>query len=57
MGYKYSTKGAITVSVADVTVPEAKKDILAKAEVEVENVLKQYKRGLITNEERYNRQL
>ena len=54
MGYKYSTKGAITVSVADVAVPEAKKEILAKAEVEVENVLKQYKRGLITNEERYN---
>ena len=54
MGYKYSTKGAITVSVADVAVPEAKKEILAKAEVEVENVLKQYKRGLITDEERYN---
>ena len=54
MGYKYSTKGAITVSVADVAVPEAKKQILAKAEKEVENVLKQYKRGLITNDERYN---
>ena len=37
-GYKYSTKGAITVSVADVAVPKAKKDILAKAEEEVENV-------------------
>ena len=54
MGYKYSTKGAITVSVADVAVPEAKKEILAEAEKEVENVLKQYKRGLITNDERYN---
>ena len=54
MGYKYSTKGAITVSVADVAVPEAKKQILAEAEKEVENVLKQYKRGLITNDERYN---
>ena len=54
MGYKYSTKGAITVSVADVAVPEAKKEILAQAEKEVENVLKQYKRGLITNDERYN---
>ena len=53
IGYKYSTKGAITVSVADVSVPEAKKEILAKAEDEVDNVMKQYKRGLITNEERY----
>ncbi len=53
IGYKYSTKGAITVSVADVSVPEAKKDILAKADLEVDNIMKQYKRGLITNEERY----
>ena len=53
IGYKYSTKGAITVSVADVSVPEAKKEILAKAEEEVDNVTKQYKRGLITNDERY----
>ena len=53
-GYKYSTKGAITVSVADVAVPEAKKEILAKADEDVETVAKQYKRGLITNEERYD---
>ncbi len=53
-GYKYSTKGAITVSVADVAVPKAKKDILAKAEEEVENVAKQYRRGLITEQERYD---
>ena len=53
-GYKYSTKGAITVSVADVAVPEAKKDILAKAEEDVENILKQFKRGLITESERYD---
>ena len=52
-GYKYSTKGAITVSVADVKVPEAKKEILAQAEKEVDNVTRHYKRGLITNEERY----
>ena len=52
-GFKYSTKGAITVSVADVAVPEAKKDILEKAEKEVDEVAKQYKRGLITNDERY----
>ena len=53
-GYKYSTKGAITVSVADVAVPEAKKDILEKAEEDVENILKQFKRGLITESERYD---
>ncbi len=53
-GYKYSTKGAITVSVADVAVPEAKKEILAKADQDVENIRKQFKRGLITNEERYD---
>ena len=53
-GYKYSTKGAITVSVADVAVPEAKKEILAKADEEVANIRKQFKRGLITNDERYN---
>ncbi len=53
-GFKYSTKGAITVSVADVAVPEAKKEILAKADQEVENIAKQYRRGLITNDERYD---
>ncbi|MCL2860582.1 MAG: DNA-directed RNA polymerase subunit beta' [Oscillospiraceae bacterium] len=54
LGFKYSTKGAITVSVSDAVIPEAKKEILKKAEVEVENILKQYKRGLITEEERYS---
>ena len=52
-GYKYSTKGAITVSVADVAVPEAKKDILAKADQDVANIRKQFHRGLITDSERY----
>ena len=53
IGYKYSTRGAITVSVADVSVPATKNEILTKAEEQVDNVTKQYKRGLITNEERY----
>ncbi len=53
-GYKYSTIGAITVSVSDVKVPEAKKTILAEAQSQVDTVLKQYKRGLITDDERYN---
>ena len=52
-GFKYSTKGAITVSTSDIIIPEAKKEILEKAEVEVENIAKQYKRGLITEDERY----
>ncbi|NLC87991.1 MAG: DNA-directed RNA polymerase subunit beta' [Clostridiaceae bacterium] len=52
-GFKYSTTGGITVSIEDVKVPEAKKEILTAAQVEVDNVLKQYKRGLITEEERY----
>ena len=54
IGYKYSTKGAITVSVADVAVPEAKKTILAKADEDVDHIFKQYQRGMITNDERYN---
>ena len=54
MGFKHSTTAGITVSTDDVKVPEAKKEILAKANEEVNNVLKQYKRGLITNDERYN---
>ncbi len=53
-GYKYSTIGAITVSVSDVKVPEAKKTILANAQSQVDTVLKQYKRGLITDDERYS---
>jgi len=53
-GYKYSTKGAITVSVADVAVPEAKKDILEKADDDVSNIFRQYQRGMITDVERYN---
>ncbi len=54
LGFKYSTKGAITVSVHDVAVPEAKKKILADSEKQVEEIGKQYKRGLITEDERYS---
>ncbi len=52
-GYKYSTLGAVTVSVADVQVPPEKKVILEDAQEQVDNILKQYRRGLITDEERY----
>ena len=53
-GYKYSTVGAITVSVSDVKVPEEKKTIIEEAYKQLDNITKQYKRGLITNDERYN---
>ena len=53
-GFKYSTTAGITVSIDDVKVPEAKTEILVKAQEQVDHVLKQYKRGLITEDERYN---
>jgi len=53
IGYKYSTKSGITVSTNDIIIPKEKKEILEKAEIEVENIAKQYKRGLITEQERY----
>ncbi len=54
LGYKYSTKGAITVAISDVIIPKEKKEILAASEEKVDQITKQYKRGLISNEERYN---
>ena len=53
LGYKYSTKGAITISVADMTVPSAKRELIAQTEQEVVNIERQYKRGFITDDERY----
>ncbi|AUS07623.1 DNA-directed RNA polymerase subunit beta' [Laceyella sacchari] len=55
LGYKFSTKAGITMSVSDVNVPEEKKAILAQAEEDVAKVMKQYRRGLITEDERYER--
>ena len=54
LGYKYATKSGITVAVSDVIIPKEKKDILAASEEKVDQITKQYKRGLISNEERYN---
>ncbi|MCL2355291.1 MAG: DNA-directed RNA polymerase subunit beta', partial [Oscillospiraceae bacterium] len=48
LGFKYSTKGAVTVSVSDVAVPKEKQKIIANAEKQVEEIGKQYNRGLIT---------
>ena len=53
LGYKYSTKGAITISVADMTVPSAKNELIQETENEVVKIERQYKRGFITDDERY----
>ena len=53
LGYKYSTRGALTVSISDMTVPEEKKEILAGAQDQAEFINNQFKRGLMTEEERY----
>ena len=54
LGFKYSTLAGITFSMDDVKVPEAKKGLLKEADKKVEGIRKQYARGLITNDERYN---
>ena len=51
-GFKYSTKGAVTVAVIDAVIPEMKKEIIANAEKEIDVVTKKYRRGLISDEER-----
>ena len=53
MGYKFSTRAAMTVSISDMTVPESKKQILADAEHTVDEITKHYRRGFLTDEERY----
>ena len=53
LGYKYSTKGSITVSIADMAIPEKKYSLVAEAEKEVVKIDRQYKRGFITNDERH----
>ncbi len=53
LGYKYSTRAAMTVSISDMTVPEAKKTILSDAEKTVESISRKFRRGLLTEEERY----
>ena len=53
LGYKYSTRGAITVSIADMTIPEKKYTLIAEAEANAVKIDRQYKRGFITNDERY----
>ena len=53
LGYKYSTRASITVSIADMEIPEKKYELIREAEKEVVKIDRQYKRGFITNDERY----
>ncbi len=53
LGYKYSTKGAITVSIADMAIPEKKYALIEEAEKQTVKIDRQYKRGFLTNDERY----
>lgn len=55
LGFKYSTKGAITISMEDVIVPKEKEELISKAEEEVDKFEKSYRRGLISDEERYEK--
>ncbi|MCI9017593.1 MAG: DNA-directed RNA polymerase subunit beta', partial [Lachnospiraceae bacterium] len=53
MGYKYSTRAAMTVSISDMTVPPEKPELIKNAQDTVDKITRNYKRGLITEEERY----
>ncbi|WP_282437885.1 DNA-directed RNA polymerase subunit beta' [Desulfosporosinus shakirovi] len=53
-GFKFSTRAGMTVGLTDITVPKEKTEILGKADIAVAKTELQYRRGLITNEERYN---
>ncbi len=55
LGYKYSTKAALTVSISDMEIPKVKKEYLEKAEEMVEKITKKYKRGFMTDDERHNK--
>ena len=55
LGFKYATMAGVTIGMVDIVVPESKKEILQKAEQQVEEIENQYRRGFITAEERYDR--
>lgn len=55
LGFNYSTKAGITIGITDIQVPPEKHEILAKAEAAVEQIEQQYRRGLITEDERYQK--
>ena len=53
LGYHYSTRGSLTVAIADMTVPQKKYELIGDTEKEIIKIDRQYRRGLITNDERY----
>src|SRR5699024_8663850 len=55
LGFSYSTKAGMTVGISDIVVLKEKQDLLEEAEGKVDGILRQFKRGLITEEERYDR--
>ena len=55
LGYKFSTRAALTVSVSDMEIPPEKEEFLAEAEAKVEEITKKFRRGLMTDEERHNK--
>ena len=55
LGYKFSTRGAVTISVSDMEIPGSKAERLMEAEAEVEAITKLYRKGLITDDERYRK--
>lgn len=54
MGYKYSTKAAMSISIADITIPKKKYDLVKQAEADVDTITHSFNRGELTDEERYN---
>ena len=57
IGFKYATRSGTTIAVSDITVPEAKYKIVADTEAKINEVERQYRRGLLTEEEQYNRMI
>ena len=55
MGFRYSTKGAVTISISDMEIPEAKQQIIAESEKLVDKYEKAYRQGLMSNQERYEK--
>jgi DNA-directed RNA polymerase subunit beta' len=55
LGFHYATKAGITIGLEDLDIPTEKQEIIARTEAEVEKIEQQFRRGLITEEERYNR--
>jgi DNA-directed RNA polymerase subunit beta' len=55
LGFKYSTKGAITISMSDMVIPEEKAELLSKGDEDVDVIEKQFRRGLISEDERYEK--